>query len=317
MITTSRFAAIQSWWDRFWFSPTDPRIYAVLRIAFGALGLIVLAGLMPSSEYWSCTGLVASRFGRLCEGAPGGMSAWIGPAILAGAAAAFAAMLAGVLTRLSTAAAFVALLAIARWNALPLSSAHQVFRALLFCLIWADCGQVLSVDAWWRRRHSGEPAQDAPVWPLRLFQVQIATIYLVTAIWKLCNASWQDGSALHYVLENAQFHRFPALAAPAFDAWTTMATYGTLAWELGFAAMICFPRTRRVALAVGVAAHLAMWALLEVGTFSGVMLASYLSFLPAGGLAGFSARGPLSARPKTPHTETSAGTSAAINTVSR
>jgi hypothetical protein len=55
-------------------------------------------------------------------------------------------------------------------------------------------------------------------------------------------------------------------------------TYVTLAWELGFVLLILNRRTRVITLWCGVAMHLAMAALLELGTFSAVMLVGYVAF---------------------------------------
>jgi hypothetical protein len=271
---------LEGWWSTFWFGETNPRLYAGLRIALGAVGCLSLLGLMPASEFWSCRGLVSSRYGVLCGPAIGPLASVVGPALLAACAGAFIVMALGVFTRVAVVAAFAALFVAARWNNLPLSSAHQVLRALIFCLIWADCGRVWSVDAWWRRRRGETGDGLVPIWPLRLFQIQVAAVYLITGLWKLANASWRDGSALHYVLQNAQFGRFSALTAPALDPWTTLATYATLAWELAFAVLVSLPRTRRWVLLSGVCLHLAMWAFLEIGSFSLVMIASYLAFVP-------------------------------------
>jgi hypothetical protein len=38
--------------------------------------------------------------------------------------------------------------------------------------------------------------------------------------------------------------------------------------------------TRRAALTLGVLMHVGMWATLDLGTFSFVMLASYIAFIP-------------------------------------
>jgi hypothetical protein len=269
-------------WDRFWFAEIPPHIFAVLRILFGLLGCISLAGLFDLPLFWTCDGLVASRDSSLCLVlAPRGLGWLPGYAVCGFAAISFIAMAIGFRTRLAVICAFGAVFLMAKWNDLPMSAAHQVLRAILFCLVWADCGRVLSIDAWLRSR---EPSNEVdlgplPIWPLRLIQVQVALIYFVTALWKLNNVLWRDGSALHYVFENPQFRRFAALGSPGLDPWTTLATYATLGWELAFAFLVLHRRTRRWALISGTAMHLGMWGLLELGPFSWLMLASYVAFL--------------------------------------
>ena len=269
-------------WAEFWLGSVDPHIYAALRVLLGSLGLITLVGLGDVSTYWTCDGMVMSSGGSLCQAARDAGLGWLpGALLLAVTAASFLAMVVGFQTLYAVSAAFVCLMMIVYWNPLPLSGAQQVLRAILFCLIWADSGSVFSLDARMARR--GESATEnatvppVPVWPLRLFQIQIAVIYFVTGLWKLANVTWRDGTAIHYVIENNQFARVPIEAFP-IEWLLTLATYGTMFWELGFAFMLLHPWTRRLALAIGVAVHVGMWATLELGSFSAVMLASYVAF---------------------------------------
>lgn len=274
----TRSRAIVEWWNGFWFAEVAPDIFAVLRILFGLVGGLGVIGLLNLPAFWSCTGIVASREGPVCHALNSVGLPWLyGYSILGFAALSFAALTLGYKSRIAAVCSYAAVTLIASWNDLPLSAAHQFLRALLFCLLWSDCGRVWSVDAW-MSRGEGEGAR-VRIWPLRLIQIQVALMYLVTALWKLNNVMWRDGSALHYVFQNPQFPRFAWLSSPALDPWMTLATYATFAWEASFAFLILFPRTRRWVLAVGIVAHLGMWATLELGPFSWVVLASYVAFL--------------------------------------
>jgi hypothetical protein len=307
-MTSSMGSRLTGWWNRFWFSETDPRIYAGLRILFGLLGLISLLGLLNLPLFWRCDGLTASRGDAVCQYFEARGLGWLpGSATLGLSALSFLAMAAGLFSRVATVAAFASMYLLARWNALPLSAAHQVLRCMLFCLIWADTGRVWSVDAWWGRRR-GRPARSAPplIWPQQLIRIQVAAIYLVTGLWKLNNVLWRDGSALHYVYENHQFRRFAMPESGWVDATTTLATYLTLAWELTFSFLVMHRRTRRVALALGVAIHLGMWLTLELGPFSWIMLASYVAFLEPNTLARRTAEGAVPAVPAFPEEKSSA-----------
>jgi hypothetical protein len=262
-------------WNRFWFEEIPVEIYSILRMLFGVLGLLSVIGLLDLPLFWSCDGLVASRGSSLCQ-SWGNLYPY---SILAGSLISFAAMAVGFYTRAAVICAFASVSLIARWNSLPLSSAHQVLRAFLFCLIWADCGKKWSFDAWLNRPSENDESNRGPIWPLRLFQIQVAAVYLITALWKINSVLWRDGSALHYIFQYPEFRRFPQLASPSLDSWTTVATYATLAWELGFAFLVLHPRTRRWALVLGIVSHLGMWATLELGPFSWIMVASYVAFV--------------------------------------
>jgi len=270
-------------WAQFWLGSVDSHIYAVLRVLIGLVAFGTLAGLGDLSLYWHCDGLVMSSDGSVCQAARAAGLGWLpGTLLFAATALSFVVVIVGYKTVYSVSAAFLCLSIVVYWNPVPLSSAQQVLRNMLFCLVWADCGRVLSLDARLARRRRGRTALGAaalvPVWPLRLLQIQIAAVYLVTGLWKLANVTWRDGTALHYVLENNQFRRFPIETFP-LDGVLTLATYFTLFWELGFAFMLLHPWTRRSALVIGVALHVGMWATLEIGSFSAVMLASYVAFV--------------------------------------
>jgi hypothetical protein len=108
--------------------------------------------------------------------------------------------------------------------------------------------------------------------------VQIAVIYVSTGLWKLGSTEWRYGTALHYVLSNNGFARFPGSLPPGAAELLAVGTYLTLLWELSFPFLVAFRRTRAVGLAIGVALHLGMWLTIELGPFPWVMLASYVSY---------------------------------------
>lgn len=270
-------------WEHLWFRDVPPYVYALLRIAFGIVGCATLVGLHNVSQFWSLSGLVAASDAGLGIKAPllaRGLGDIAGLFVYAGCLAAFVAMAVGYATNVSVACSLIASLFQLSWNYLPLSGAHQAMQAFLFCLIWADCGAVWSLDAWLANR--GRPVPDAPnvaIAPLLLIRVQVAVIYLSTGCWKLMNPTWRDGSAVWFAVNNNAFQRFPG-GIPEVLAWLVpVATYTTLFWELAFAPMVLFRATRRWALWGGVAIHLSMLALIEIGPFHLVMLSSYLAFL--------------------------------------
>lgn len=269
-------------WHHFWFAPIPPHVYAVLRFLFGILGCASLMGLRDLSVFWSLDGLIphgdlAAKTWLLSHGL-GDMG---GRLLYFACLGSFAAMAVGFRSGAAVALALAASLIQLSWNPLPLSGAHAFAQSVLFCLIWADCGSVWSVDAWLERRRSGGMLGEVPrypIAPLRLIRFQVALVYLSTGLWKLHSATWRDGSSLHYVLNNNVFHRFPTL--PDGTEWfLTLGSYVTLSWELGFAFLILYAPTRRVALAIGVLLHVGMMTGIEIGPFSLVMLSAYVAFL--------------------------------------
>jgi hypothetical protein len=279
------FVRLVATWERYWFQPVPPHSSALLRIAFGALGLINLIGLTPVDMFWSIDGLAPLPGGGLGLKTllvDAGLSDAAGWVIFGGLFLAFACFTVGYQSAWAGAACFAGTLLQIYWNPLPLSSAQQVLVVILFCLVWTDSGACLSIDAWLARRRgtSRHPTDvEHPMWPLRLIRIQVALIYLNSGLWKLFGASWRDGTAIYYALNLNVFHRVPFMV-PAAAEWTlTIATYVTLFWELAFVFMLFHRVSRRIALVIGVLLHMGVWATLEVGPFSWLMIASYIAFL--------------------------------------
>ena len=274
--------------ERFWFEDVPPHIFALLRVAFGVLGLIEVLGPWPPSMFWPLDGIVplpGGGFGVRAALLGSSLGAAGGYGLMAFLTACFTAMAVGVKSNVAVPAAFLGSLLHVHWNKLPLSSAHQVLIVVVFCLLWADTGAVWSVDAWLQARARGRARLEAsapaaqPIWPLRLVQCQVALIYASSGLWKLFGPVWRDGSGVYYALSNNMFHRVPIAVPVEVSSLVALATYGTLLLELTFPLLLLTKPTRRIALAAGVILHLGLWLTLELGLFSWFMIASYLAFL--------------------------------------
>lgn len=272
-------------WERFWFAEIPTHIYALLRIAFGLVGCMTLLGLRDVSTFWFLDGLVPLDVGIVGLKqyvVAHGLGQAAGVALYATTWVAYIAMILGFQTRIAVPVALFSALMHVAWNYLPLSGADAALRVFLFCLVWAECGAVWSVDAWMARRQGGTESSSSAtglIAPLRLIRFQIALVYLNAGFWKIFNPLWRSGVAVHYVVQNNIFRRLPHGMPVQFDTLVTVLTYGTLVWELTFAFFLLFRPTRRIALVAGILMHLGMLVTLEVGPFHLIMLASYLAFL--------------------------------------
>jgi len=270
-------------WETFWFQDVPPDLFALLRIVFGALGLVSVLELTPVSMLWAIDGIApvpGSGLGVrsfLLDHGLGALSGW---AYFLGSVAVFSSMTLGFMTRFAVWACFIANAFLQSWNHLPLSGANQVLTCVLFCLVWADCSGGPSVDTWLRERRGVQTDSTAqPIWPLRLLRFQVCLIYFNSGISKFVYPVWRDGAAVHYAINLNIFHRFPWPLPPSLDWTTTIGTYVTLFWEITFPLMMLNRFTRRFALLLGIALHVGMWSSLELGPFSFFMIASHLSFL--------------------------------------
>jgi hypothetical protein len=261
-----------------------PHSYALLRIALGAVGLVSLFGLTPIGLFWHLDSLapVPGDGGIRAWVAAHGLGTIVGNLLFTWLLCSFTAMTIGFRSDAAAFCSLVGLVAQTRWNDYPLSSAHQLLTVLLFCLIWTETGRVWSLDA---RNASGAAVRALPAWPLWLMRCQVALVYLSSGLHKFAYPMWRDGSAVHWALNLNAFHRFPwplPVQAAPFEA---LLTWSTLLFELTFWLLVLFRRTRPLALIAGVALHLGLFATLELGPFSFLMIASYICYLDPEGSA--------------------------------
>ncbi len=277
-------------WTRFWFAPVQPHVYGALRLVFGLLALLDLVGATPVALYWpldALTPVPGSGLGVRAFLADQGLGVAAGWVAFLALALVHACTAAGLVSAWSVPLSFVGSVAQTYWNPYPLSSAHQVLVVVLFCLVWADCGAVLSVDRWLRARQAQAktPPPMALAWPLRLVQIQVSLIYLNSGLWKLFGEAWRDGSATYLAVSHSVFRRFPYDVPPELHVVLTVLTYATLLWEITFPLLLLSRRWRPIALCFGVAMHVGVWLLLEVGPFSWMMIGSYVAFVEPSTLA--------------------------------
>ncbi len=133
----------------------------------------------------------------------------------------------------------------------------------------------------------GGAAPTAPVRSLAVFalRVQIAVVYLFNAVHK-DGFTWAEGSAIHYALHLDTKVRAWAVALRDAPLWLSQAmSWGALVVEWAAPLLILAPRyvaaARGVAIAALCALHLGIFALLDVGLYSFVMIASFPVLLHA------------------------------------
>jgi hypothetical protein len=118
-----------------------------------------------------------------------------------------------------------------------------------------------------------------PGWPMRLIQVQIAMVYLFTAILKLRDPLWIAGTAVYWTMNNLNFGLFNFLWLGHYGWLVNLATFGTIAVELSFAFLIWRSSTRRPMLLAGALIHVGIMFTMNVILFSQIMLLLYVAFL--------------------------------------
>jgi hypothetical protein len=103
------------------------------------------------------------------------------------------------------------------------------------------------------------------------------------AVWaKLRGSTWNDGTAVSYVLRVEELNRID------LPAWLTQSvavsnalTFGTLATEVALATLLWNRRARPWVMALGVVMHLLIDFAIMVGFFSFAVFVGYLAFVPS------------------------------------
>jgi Vitamin K-dependent gamma-carboxylase len=124
----------------------------------------------------------------------------------------------------------------------------------------------------------------APRWAARLVGAQLSVVYLASSLGKLLDADWRSGVVLLPRFATArpfvEQHLFPGLMALVTAPWFShAASLGAIASELFLALGPWLPRTRVLALWLGVMFHLGIELMAHVELFSYTMLGGYLVFV--------------------------------------
>jgi hypothetical protein len=273
-------------WERFLFTPERPSPAALLRIVWGALAALWALTLLPDVDPLLTDG--ALGYDR-----PRGAWSWnpldlvdVRWAPLAACVLLLVSAMAtgiGYRTRLSSTVAVLCMLSLQRTNPTIFNSGDLALRQVGIAVALAPSGLLLSLD---ERRRRGTAAGGAPdprraPWAMRLLQLELAFGYLLSAWSKLRGATWHEGTALGLAMRVEDLQRF-AVPEWVFDQALLLnaLTWASLLFEAGFVFLVWNRRLRPWVLGVGVAFHLGIDVVFDVGFFSWTMIAAYLAFVP-------------------------------------
>jgi hypothetical protein len=273
-------------WERFWFEPQSTTPLGLLRIACGVLLLFFAGATLPDyTAYVGPDGFLPQatsiEWGFNLYGMSSSMAwAWVLFGLFVVSSLLF---LVGWHTRLAGVVALAVLLSLQRRQPFVFNAGDVLLRLLLLFLCLAPAGAALSLDRWRSVRGSASQFWSSPLrapWALRLIQIQVSVVYLVTVWAKVRGTTWNDGTAVSYALRLTDLTRF-SVPGPLVDGplIVNLLTWGTLAVEFAIGVLVWNRRARPVVLWVGVLFHLTIHFSLLVGLFSLVMLACYLAFV--------------------------------------
>ncbi len=277
--------AITDAWCAFWFTPSPAYTLGLVRMVFGAVVVVWALAMLPDLYRVLGEQGVAPEYPRpdyqwsVFEIWPGDTALLIGWVLLLVSAT---ALIVGWHARFAAVVVFVLVQSFVRRGVYIVNAGDSIITIVALILALCSCGAALSLD---QRRRTGSfwSAQTRAPWPIRLMQVQLSMIYLVTVQAKLAGKSWADGSAVFYAWRTDG--RWALLPAPEWLATNAIlvnaVTWGTLVIELAIAILVWNRRWRFWVLAAGVVMHVTIMVNLNVGFFSVAMFVLYVAFVPA------------------------------------
>lgn len=154
---------------------------------------------------------------------------------------------------------------------------------LLLLLGVSQSGLVWSVDSWWKRRNGWNPTEDelkVDVWPQRLVQLLIGSVYFGAAITKIHTPAFFSGDQLMYWMMTYINNEHPLGDwLSQYPLILSVFSYITIFWEVVFLFTVFQPRFKWWVLLIGALFHLMTVFTLGLIVFPLVMAASYMPFL--------------------------------------
>jgi Vitamin K-dependent gamma-carboxylase len=187
-------------------------------------------------------------------------------------------------TRTACILAFLGVASFEWRNPLLLDGSDIVFRLVPFWLALTNCGDLYSVDATRRKAQGEVVTETGPALPVRLLELQVGWIYLMTGLEKMAGTLWKNGTATYYALQlEHTFGRSWAYPLATNMIVVHVMSWGTLVVELLFLPFSMIPTriTRLIAVAGAAFLHGGILTMMNVGNFPVIMLSTLILFLPA------------------------------------
>src|SRR5438067_12396366 len=274
----------------FWIGQVDLAPVALFRIVYGIelfnwfwqlfpnlTAFFTDEGIIPRSELES---FFPDRVSLLMA-----MGSWWEVALFWAACLAVAVMLTvGWHTRTACVLAFLGVASFEWRNPLILDGSDIVFRLIPLWLALTGCGDMYSLDAANRRDRGEQLTERGPALPVRLLELQVGWIYLMTGLEKMAGTLWKNGTATFYALQlEHTFGRSWAYPLAMNMIVVHLMSWGTLVVELLYVPLTMIPsRITRLIAVVGAAfLHGGILTMINVGNFLVIMLSALILFLPA------------------------------------
>ncbi len=285
--TPTRWARFSGALSRFWFAPMRASTFVLFRSALAVTVLVWMIALLPDLKtFFGESGL---RPNPIYAEFRYGLFQWFQSdtalvVVYVSTLVAASMVLAGRLVRVAAPAMWVGVMSFQLDNLSILNAGDELLR--IWCAYFAIYALITPNAITSRSLGSlfGPDRDDAvaPMWLLRVVQIQMTIIYPASVIAKLDGDRWHDGTAALYAFQLEDFKRFwvpDVVADNLVVGWVL--TYGTLLLEVLIPVMLWIPRTRRVAIVAGIALHVGFDYAMRLGFFAWSMTIGYIAFLTA------------------------------------
>jgi hypothetical protein len=283
------------YWNTLWFSQLDPLPAAVCRIMFGMLLLYAFIG---NSIHWDrffdANGMLSLNDADLVAQRPA--TGWNVFQYTDGLLptrfwwfvgfSSILALIVGWQTRIATIAMYVLISSMVHRNPLVVNGEELVSRLILLYACFCPWGHALSIDAWlWQRKHPGETRALPVAWSVRMMQISIMSIYVISLPYKFAqDIGWLTGDALHWTVSGDMWWMrgfLPEISYEYGGLFRKLLTWGTVLIEGLVPIGVCFRRTQILSVAAMMSLHIGI-ALLVPGVtlFTLSMVAAATLFLP-------------------------------------
>ena len=280
-------------WSRFWFTPGSPAPLCLFRILYGLLvlatavfwtpdlfalfgphGLVSIAGV----QKWEHT----PRFCFLFWMPPTDQSVFILWLVLL----VFAVLATlGLFTRVSILVVYLCLLSFDHRAPMLMHSGDTLLRILSFIMFFSPAGAMFSLDSLIKAKREGIVKNqweiEAPLWTVRLMQIQLAAVYCQATFAKLLGPMWREGTAVYYVSRLEQFARFPVPYLFDNRLACALLTWGTLIIQFALCSLIWYKPLRYYVLIAGCLLHIGIDWSMDIPLFEYLMMSLYLVFIDA------------------------------------
>lgn len=273
-------------WNRFWFTPSEPLVLAVIRITTGLLltwSMVVwfldvdaffgMNGWQTPENVWRSNDQPWQWSWYFVAVSPSSVRVLCGITLIAALL-----LTLGLATRLAAIVSLVGLVSAVNRAPLNVFGFDDTLGLLMIPLVIGPAGAVLSLDQFIFARNATSSVQANIA--LRLLQVQLCIVYFFAGCGKLLGASWWEGTALWGAAANIQYRTIDMTWTAAHPFLVNGVTLIALFWEVSYAALIWPRLTRPIVLIMAVLVHLGIGLTMGMMEFGLAMLVANLAFVP-------------------------------------